>query len=227
MVRYSPLEREKAIVLRRQGLSYREILKRIPVAKSTLALWLQSVHLSVPQKQALTQKKLDAARRGAETKRRQRLLSTEKLINKARRQIGKLSAREKLLVGTALYWAEGAKQRTSSISAGVNFNNSDPLMLKFFKDWLVESVDVNHSDLKFEIYLHESQRYRLPDVKMYWAQVLREPVEKLSTVYFKKNVIKRNRKNTENGYYGLVRIRVRSSTNLNRTIAGWVEGIIK
>jgi len=100
-------------------------------------------------------------------------------------------------------------------------------MLKFFKDWLVESVDVNHSDLKFEIYLHESQRYRLPDVKMYWAQVLREPVEKLSTVYFKKNVIKRNRKNTENGYYGLVRIRVRSSTNLNRTIAGWVEGIIK
>ena len=149
------------------------------------------------------------------------------MINKARRQIGKLSAREKLLVGTALYWAEGAKQRTSSISAGVNFNNSDPLMLKFFKDWLVESVDVNHSDLKFEIYLHESQRYRLPDVKMYWAQVLREPVEKLSTVYFKKNVIKRNRKNTENGYYGLVRIRVRSSTNLNRTIAGWVEGIIK
>jgi len=77
MVRKSQKNYEKAIVLRRQCLSYREILNQIPVAKSTLSLWLQSVHLSVPQKQALTQKKLDAARRGAETKRRQRLLSTE------------------------------------------------------------------------------------------------------------------------------------------------------
>jgi len=100
-------------------------------------------------------------------------------------------------------------------------------MLRFFKDWLLESVGVNQSDLKFEIYLHDSQKHRLPEVKMYWAQVLGEPLENLATVYFKKNVIKRNRKNTENGYYGLVRIRVRSSTNLNRTIAGWVEGIIK
>ena len=58
----------KAIELRKQGFSYREILKQVPVAKSTLSLWLYSVHLSVPQKQTLTQKKLDAARRGAETK---------------------------------------------------------------------------------------------------------------------------------------------------------------
>lgn len=217
----------KAIELRKQGFSYREILKQVPVAKSTLALWLQSVHLSIPQKQALTQKKLNAARRGAETKRRQRLSSTENLITKARQQIGKLSAREKLLVGAALYWAEGAKQRPSSISAGVNFNNSDPLMLRFFKDWLLESVGINQSDLKFEIYLHDSQKHRLPEVKKYWAQTLGEPLENLATVYFKKNVIKRNRKNTENGYYGLVRVRVRSSSTLNRTIAGWVEGIIR
>ena len=225
MVRHG--QKEKAIKLRMSGLSYREILKQVPVAKSTLSLWLRSVHLSVPQKQTLTQKKLDAARRGAETKKRQRILSTEKLINKARQQIGKLSAREKLLVGAALYWAEGAKQRASSISAGVNFNNSDPLMLKFFKDWLLESVGVNPLNLKFEIYLHDSQKHRLPEVKKYWAWTLGEPLENLATVYFKKNVIKRNRKNTENGYYGLVRIRVRSSANLNRTIAGWVEGIIK
>jgi len=65
------------------------------------------------------------------------------------------------------------------------------------------------------------------EVKQYWAKVLSKPIEDFSTVYFKKNVIKRNRKNTENGYYGLVRIRVRSSSSLNRTIAGWVEGIVK
>lgn len=217
----------KAIALRKQGLSYREILKQVPVAKSTLALWLQSVHLSIPQKQALTQKKFDAARRGAESKRKQRISGTEELKRIARHQVGKLSEREKLLVGVALYWAEGAKQRAGYLSAGVNFNNSDPLMLKFFKEWLLQSVGVAPSSLKFEIYLHSSQKHRLPEVKKYWAQTLEEPLENLATVYFKKNVIKRNRKNTENGYYGLVRIRVRSSSKLNRTIAGWVEGIIK
>ena len=225
MVRHD--QKDKAIHLRKQGLSYREILKQVPVAKSTLSLWLRSVNLSVPQKQALTQKKLDAARRGAESKRRQRLLSTEQLKTAARKQIGNLTKREKLLIGTALYWAEGSKQRLSGLSGGVIFNNSDPLMSKFFMDWLLQIVKVNPSAIKFEIYLHDTHHHRLDEVKQYWAKVLSKPIEDFSTVYFKKNVIKRNRKNTENGYYGLVRIRVRSSSSLNRTIAGWVEGIVK
>ncbi len=227
MVRHSQKNREKAIILREQGLSYREILEHVPVAKSTLSLWLRSVHLSVPQKQALTQKKLNAARRGAETKRRQRLLSTEKLKTAARKQIGSLTKREKLLIGAALYWAEGSKQRPSTLSTSVIFNNSDPLMIKFFKDWLLEVVKVNPHALKFEIYLHETHHHRLNEVRRYWAKVLSEPVQKLETVYFKKNVLKTSRKNTENGYYGLVRIRLRASSGLNRTISGWVEGIVQ
>ncbi len=227
MVRYSLKSREQAIALRRRGLSYRQILEQLPMAKSTLSLWLRDVSLSAPQKQALTQKKRDAAKRGAETKKKQRLLSTEQLKIAARKQIGNLSKRERLLIGVTLYWAEGSKQRASSVSVGVTFNNSDPLMVRFFKDWLLKSVGVMKSNLKFEIYLHDSQKYRLHEVKEYWARVLGESVVNLSTVYFKKNIIKRDRKNTENGYHGLVRIRVRASTNLNRTITGWVDGIVK
>jgi orotate phosphoribosyltransferase-like protein len=35
--------REKAILLRKQGFSYREIMNQIPVAKSTTSEWLQEV----------------------------------------------------------------------------------------------------------------------------------------------------------------------------------------
>ena len=97
--------RQRAIELRKQGLSYREILQQVPVAKSTLSLWFLSVSLSVAQKQALTQKKLDAARRGAESKRRQRLLSTAELTYLARQQIGILSPREKLVVISSFYFS--------------------------------------------------------------------------------------------------------------------------
>ena len=58
-------EKNKAIELRKQGLSYREILEQIPVAKSSLSLWLKSVKLAESQKQRLTEKKLASARKGA------------------------------------------------------------------------------------------------------------------------------------------------------------------
>ena len=41
--------KEKAIKLRRRGYSYREIMREIPVAKSTLSEWLRSVGLSKHQ----------------------------------------------------------------------------------------------------------------------------------------------------------------------------------
>ncbi len=40
-------EKEKAIALRKQGKTYSEILAKIPVAKSTLSLWLHDVGLDV------------------------------------------------------------------------------------------------------------------------------------------------------------------------------------
>ncbi len=58
-------QKEKAIALRRKGLSYSEILKEIPVAKSTLSLWLRSVGLAKKQKQRLTEKKRLGQLRGA------------------------------------------------------------------------------------------------------------------------------------------------------------------
>ena len=58
-------EKNKAIELRQKGLSYKEILEQIPVAKSSLSLWLKSVKLSTNQKQRLTDKKRLSALRGA------------------------------------------------------------------------------------------------------------------------------------------------------------------
>ena len=61
-------EKNKAIELRKQGLSYKEILEQISVAKSSLSLWLRNVGLSKKQKQRLTEKKLKSALRGAKRK---------------------------------------------------------------------------------------------------------------------------------------------------------------
>lgn len=69
---YSEL-RQKAIALRQKGFSYSEILVQIPVAKSTLSLWLRSVDLSRPQPQRLTVLKLRAIKKGATARHAERL----------------------------------------------------------------------------------------------------------------------------------------------------------
>ena len=86
--------KKKAIVLRKKGLTYSEILKQVPVAKSTLSLWLRSVGLSKRQKQNITRKKLLAARRGGEARRKKRIEITEKIKNKARLEVGEVTNKE-------------------------------------------------------------------------------------------------------------------------------------
>ena len=181
-------EKDQAIKLRREGLSYREILARIPVAKSTLSLWLRSVHLAKQQKQRLTEKRLAAVYRGAEAKRRQRIELTKVIKNAAIKDIKKITKRELWLMGIMLYWAEGSKEKSyRAPSAGVIFSNSDPAMISLYLRWIQEILKIPNEDIIFAIYIHENCKERVPQAKQYWSQVTGFGRENFERVYFKKN----------------------------------------
>lgn len=220
-------ERIKAIALRRRGFSYNEILKHVDVAKSTIALWLQDVGLSAKQKQNLTEKRLAAARKGAETKRQIRLANVRKIYAEAAKDIDVLSKRELWLMGIMLYWAEGSKEKEWHPGSGVKFANSDPLMLKLFLKWLKETCSVDENEINFEIFIHENHKERIAVVRKFWAETLNIPVGKFKKVYWKTHKPKTDRKNTGNSYYGVLRMCVKASSSLNRKIAGWIIGINK
>jgi hypothetical protein len=222
-------EKEKAIQLRKEGKTYNEILKVIPVAKSTLSLWLRDVGLSKRQTQRITEKKLASIQKAGEVKRQQRILKTIKIVEEARSQIGAISDRELLLIGTVLYWAEGAKEKIhGSSGARFQFGNMDPLMIVLMIEWLVRICKIDETMIGFELYLHENHKYRVKEVQKYWAEVLDVPISKISKIYYKKNQSKQtNRKNVGTEYYGLLRICVAESSSLVRKIKGWTLGIIK
>ena len=220
-------EKEKAIKLRKEGLSYREILKEISVAKSTLSLWLRSVGLTERQKQRLTEKKLASMNRGAEAKRNQRILITKEIKRKAIKDIGILTKRDLRLVGTSLYWAEGAKQKDHNVSQCISFGNSDPEMIKMFLKWLLKGLEIPKNDICFRILLHENVKNRQLEVKKYWSKLTGFSLDNFQRITWKKHKIKTKRKNIGNKYKGLLEIRVKKSTNLNRKINGWIEGICK
>ena len=220
------IQKAKAISFRRSGLSYSEILREIPVAKSTLSLWLREVNLSKRQQQRLTAKKRAAILRGGAARHNQRVVQTKQIFALAKQELGKISSRDLNMLGIALYWAEGSKQKEHNPGSGVVFANSDPKMIKVFLRWIKEIGQIELDQIRFEIYIHENSVNNLPAVKKFWSQVTNAPLVKFESVYFKHNK-PTNRRNVGALYYGLLRVKVKSSATLCRQIMGSVQAIVE
>lgn len=195
-------ERKKAIRLRKKGYSYSEILQEIPIARSTLSLWLRDVKLTKQQRQRLTEKKLLAQRKGARIRREQRIRLTKIIKSKARKEvgekIGEIGERELWLIGVILYWAEGTKQKETNPSQKVRFGNSDPLMVKIFLKWILEVCRVPLRELDFEIYIHETGDIK--KAREYWCHVLNLPQERIQKIRLKRHKVRTKRKNIGKDY---------------------------
>ena len=215
----------KAIALRKKAFTYSEILEQIPVAKSTLSSWLRSVGLSKKEEQRLSSKKRAAGLRGGAARKHQRIELTARIIKEASAQIDTLSPRESWLIGTALYWAEGSKEKAYKPGNSITFNNSDPRMVRFFLKWLQNALKIPQRDIVLELYLHTSASKRVSEIQKFWSTATEFPLSRLQKIYFKKHSKSTNRKNINNLYCGVLRVKVRASSTYVRQIAGWVEGI--
>jgi transcriptional regulator len=122
--------KSEAIKLRKQGKTYNEISRIIGIPKSTLASWFKKMPFSREIKERNYSKVQKIwARNITRFNKEQARIAKEKaaLIQKeAEKDIDVLSERELLLIGTALYWAEGYKRNRWTLQ----FSNSDPAMIK-------------------------------------------------------------------------------------------------
>ncbi|MFA6006197.1 MAG: hypothetical protein WC764_00475 [Candidatus Paceibacterota bacterium] len=216
---------ERAVALRRQGKSYSEIRKVIPVAKSTLTEWFVDVGLSKRQKQIFTEKRRAGQRRGAAARKAKRVRIQTEIIELARTEIGKLSDRDLLIIGTCLYWAEGSKEKEYSAGSGLKFSNSDWRMVKVFILFLKFILRLDNNEIKYELYLHNAKRDDLEKILNFWCNRLKLPVGSITHIYYKKGNPKTKRRNVGEEYVGVLRVCPKSSSHLVRRIAGWTEGI--
>lgn len=219
-------ERVEAIQLRRDGATYQDILTRLDVAKSTLWRWLKAEGLVDGQSQKYTERRLLAQKKAVEVVHRARLERTNITVSNAKREIGDLTLRELRLIGTALYWAEGAKQKESKsqVSEGIIFSNTDPQMLRLFISFLDHCCGVRPSDLRFRIYLHH-ETADAKQARMYWFNQLDIAAVQAAPITWKRHKPTIFRTNVGKNYHGLLRVIVPKSTDLNRRITGWTLGL--
>ncbi len=220
-------EKDKAIKLRKLGKTYTEILKAVSVAKSTLAIWLKDANLSIPEKQKFTEAKRLASLRGGQAKKKQRIENQNKILRKATNDISGLSSHEIFLIGVVLYWAEGTKEKEYHPGSQLQFSNMDPKIIQIFLVWLTNVCKINKDMIVFNIFLHQTHKHRVGEVRRYWSKVTGFPVNRFKSVYWKTNKLRTIRKNTEDKYYGVLKIKVKRSSELVRKIAGWSNGIFE
>lgn len=219
--------KEKSIELRKEGKTYSEIMAVIPVAKSTISLWLQNVGLAKKQVQRITEKRIEGQKKAARAKRAIRERKQEQIYLEAEKDIEHISKRDLWMIGVALYWAEGNKEKDYHPGSQVIFSNSDVRMIKVFMKWLKVCLNIQKEQIVFEIYLHESLKGSISKVIDYWSEQLKTPVTEFTRIYLKRNKINIDRRYPDILYYGQLRVRVMSSSHILRRIEGWARAISK
>jgi hypothetical protein len=137
-------ERQQARLLRATGLPLAEIATRLGVSKSSVSVWVRDVEFQpVPR---VTR----GRRREPNALPRRRQAEVDRLLAEGRARIGRLTEREFLVAGVALYAGEGSKGDGS-----ITFANSDPRMVAFFCSWLRHFFKVDESRLRVRLYLHQ------------------------------------------------------------------------
>jgi hypothetical protein len=74
------------------------------------------------------------------------------------------------LAGCMLYWAEGSKRRNA-----VQFTNSDPRMVAFFRRFLVEGLGLKPADIHLSINVYTNNGMGIDEIERYWLDLLRLP----------------------------------------------------
>ena len=208
--------------MRRNGLSYGEILLKVPVSKGTISDWCKDIVLSDEHNARLLAKKLLGQRKGsivaAQNKRAKRINHTREIFNEAIKEIGILSVRDRFIFGIALYAGEGTK-----FDGKGGFVNSNPTYIRFMSSWFQEFCSISLKDMRCSIWLHEENIEA--EAKKYWSEVSGVPLKQFHKTYFVKNKLhsQKVRKNVHT--HGVVSIKFYKS-NTQRKIMGWISAFL-
>jgi len=211
--------REQARELRVAGHTYPEIAQKVGVSKSSVSLWVRDL----PTPDRVRQSSDHARRMGraywnAENARRD--AAREQTKCEAGEQVGALTARELLLVGTALYWAEGAKDKPWSRKECLVFINSDAQVIETYLAWL-DVLGVEEGRRSYRLSIHESAD--VTAAHEFWGRVVGAPVEGFLKPSLKRHNPATVRLNVGADYHGCLIVRVaRSRVEYQR-----MEGIFR
>ncbi len=211
-------EKKLARELRKQGWSLNEIRRKLKVTKSSVSIWVRDIELTGKQKQELSKKgvKKEVIEKRRETRLKRENTRRQIIIDKAKAEIKNLSKRDLWLIGTALYWGEGAKTPRS----GVQFSNSDPRTIQLMMQFFRKCCKVPEKRFRGHISIHPHLNAR--KAERYWHRISGIPLSQFNKTSKQQSRASKRKRDTLP--YGTFNIQI-SITELFLKIKGWIEGL--
>ena len=218
-------DKNNALKLRLLGSSYNEISKVLGIPKGTLSSWFSGIKLPTRAQERIDLRVRELSRKKLIEKNGLRAIQAAQNANKARtdskKDIGKITDRELLLIGATIYWAEGHKKPTvingkTKTYHPVSLTCSDPYLVKMFQKFLRRSCKVPEERFSADIRLFDYHDESF--VLDYWSKLTDIPYNKISVFKSKDNA------NKNKLPYGTIQIRV-NDTKLYHKIMGLIEGL--
>ncbi len=194
-----------------EGVSVKEIARRLQVSKSSVSLWVRDVILSAAQREELSVHRAFAA-----ANERRMLDARQKRLEYQQR--GRLKANRndiRYMAGCMLYWAEGSKKRNDVV-----FVNSDPEMVRFFIDFLRDYYGVENKEIALTLQVHKTSAISFEQTRDFWLDHL-----KLDLTCLRKCVIKEGQPDGKLKY-GIARVVVHR-TDIVQEIYGAVQEFVE
>ncbi len=210
-------DKEIAFSLRKQGKSYKAICAELGMSKSTLTNWFKGFDFSEAIKKHLSQEVYDVSKIRLEELNKVRGASLRALYERAEEEameeMGHHVHNPLFTMAVATYWGEGDKV----VNGQVRIINTDPYMIKIFKQFLLEICSVPESKIRGALYIYSDLDEA--DCKNFW-------IKNTGITRYHKTMVLPSRHKTrrvENGICSLVV----SNTYLKRKILFWIDHLPK
>lgn len=171
--------RQKAISLRKKGISIVKIEKSLGIPRSTLSGWFREINLTAKQKNRLERNKIIALKKARPLAviwhNKQKIHRLNIAKNEANQLVNKIRNNNSIieLSLALLYLGEGFKN-----SSRTGMGNSNPLILKFFLTVMTKVFMLDVNKIGFELHLRADQN---PDkMKRYWSKQLKAPLSRFT-----------------------------------------------
>lgn len=210
-----------AIKFRQKGSSYNEISKKLGIPKSTLSYWFSGIKFSeiIKKNNISHAKKIWAEniikynkKRSIDCRKR-----WEVMQKKSFSDIRRISDYELLLIGAALYWAEGYKKTNWNLV----FCNADPEMIKIMIRFFIKICDIPKEKIKAQVQIHKN--ISSDEAVDYWRKIIKFPKEQFAKSIYQISKASKNKRGNLLPY-GTLRLKINDVVLVNK-IKGWIEGL--
>jgi len=209
-------DREKAVALRKQEMSYSQIKSILGIGKSTLSAWLKDYPLT-PERIRELSKNERVIERCRETKRKKKEKRLNEFYIEQKKKIFPFSGRDLFIAGLFLYWGEGSK----TLSTSVSVSNTDPSVINFFAYWAANVLNVPKE--KMHISLHLYNDMDIEKEIRFWSNKLNIPKNQFTKPYIKTSLS--TRINQKGGFgHGTCNLRI-SNARLSEKVLMAIKAI--